>query len=244
MTRLPPGWPAPWMETDGGGAAELQTDVMRFMAILALCLVAIFALVQAVPPEMPATPEPVAVSPAKELAAVSMEPANVAEPEKTLLHPLANLTPAKAEVQTPASRPSRVLTHSESQVPAAPLPAARSGDAGLTLRFASDDALKSLVARRDVGLYAMHGEQAKRLHVGRGRLEFWTASMPAAFHEMDAATVPGDVITALSRVDGERTAVRWGVTLPSQLSQEIDRHLATGGNGDLVISATGSVRLE
>lgn len=33
----------------GGGMEELQTDVMRFMAILAFCLVAIFALVQSIP---------------------------------------------------------------------------------------------------------------------------------------------------------------------------------------------------
>jgi hypothetical protein len=125
-----------------------------------------------------------------------------------------------------------------------PLPAAQSADSGFTLRFASDEALKSLVAQSDVGLYAMQGEHAKRLHVGGGRLEFWTASMPAAFHEMDAATVPGDVITALSRIDDEGTAVRWGVTLPPRLSEEIDRHLATAGHGDLVISATGALRLE
>jgi hypothetical protein len=136
------------------------------------------------------------------------------------------------------------LPRPESPAPAAALPATQSADAGFTLRFASDEALKSLVAQSDVGLYAMQGEQAKRLHVGGGRLEFWTASMPAAFHEMDAATVPGDVITALSRIDDERTAVRWGVTLPPRLSEEIDRHVATAGHGDLVISATGALRLE
>ena len=43
---------------DAGGAADLQTDVMRFMAILSLCLVAIFALVQSIPltPLQPAKP--------------------------------------------------------------------------------------------------------------------------------------------------------------------------------------------
>ena len=49
-------------EADGGGAADLQTDVMRFMAILSLCLVAIFALVQSLPLAPIAKPvaEPVA----------------------------------------------------------------------------------------------------------------------------------------------------------------------------------------
>ena len=35
-------------DMDAGGAADLQTDIMRFMAILSLCLVAIFALVQSI----------------------------------------------------------------------------------------------------------------------------------------------------------------------------------------------------
>ncbi|MCH7898310.1 MAG: hypothetical protein IIC62_03070, partial [Proteobacteria bacterium] len=37
---------------DSGGAADLQTDIMRFMAILGLCLVAIFSLVQSLPAEV------------------------------------------------------------------------------------------------------------------------------------------------------------------------------------------------
>ncbi len=50
MTRSPLFYPLNrGMDAEGGGIAELQTDVMRFMAILSLCLVAIFALVQSIP---------------------------------------------------------------------------------------------------------------------------------------------------------------------------------------------------
>ena len=46
MSRSPLAYPLNRAaDADVGGAADLQTDVMRFMAILALCLVAIFALV-------------------------------------------------------------------------------------------------------------------------------------------------------------------------------------------------------
>ena len=45
MTRSPLFYPLNrGMDAEAGGAADLQTDVMRFMAILSLCLVAIFAL--------------------------------------------------------------------------------------------------------------------------------------------------------------------------------------------------------
>ena len=50
MTRSPLAYPLNrTADTDVGGAADLQTDIMRFMAILSLCLVAIFALVQSIP---------------------------------------------------------------------------------------------------------------------------------------------------------------------------------------------------
>jgi hypothetical protein len=61
MTRSPLAYPLNRSaDMDIGGAADLQTDIMRFMAILSLCLVAIFALVQSIPltPAEPAPPEP------------------------------------------------------------------------------------------------------------------------------------------------------------------------------------------
>jgi len=56
MTRLPWDRDGPEGHTRDSGMEELQSDVMRFMAILAFCLVAVFALVQGVP--MSARPEP------------------------------------------------------------------------------------------------------------------------------------------------------------------------------------------
>ena len=59
MSRSPLAYPlVRSADTDAGGAADLQTDIMRFMAILALCLMAIFALVQSLPNGVPdAVPE-------------------------------------------------------------------------------------------------------------------------------------------------------------------------------------------
>ena len=58
MTRSPLAYPLNRSaDMDVGGAADLQTDIMRFMAILSLCLVAIFALVQSIP-LTPAEPAP------------------------------------------------------------------------------------------------------------------------------------------------------------------------------------------
>jgi hypothetical protein len=212
---------------DSDGTAELQTDVMRFMAILAFCLVAIFALVQAIPSET--RPEPADRSAPKTATATTPE-----------TPPAAKHSDAPAPVPDPP-RAAEPLTIS---APPAARSAAQSDEAGFALRFESDDALKALVARSDVGLYAMRGDEAMRLHIARGRIEFWAASMPTAFHEMETATVPADVVTAHARVSDGRDAVRWGVTLPPRLSRDIDQRLATGQNGDLVIAANGRLRQE
>ena len=67
MTRSPLAYPLNRSaDMDAGGAADLQTDIMRFMAILSLCLVAIFALVQSIPLQ-PA--EPMDTEKQKEVAA-------------------------------------------------------------------------------------------------------------------------------------------------------------------------------
>ena len=85
MSRSPLAYPLNrGADMDVGGAADLQTDVMRFMAIISLCLVAIFALVQSMPIAPPAAPEiPVAargdVEPA-EPPATQAAPAVVEKP--------------------------------------------------------------------------------------------------------------------------------------------------------------------
>ena len=70
------------LDSDGGGAADLQTDIMRFMAILALCLMAIFALVQSLPNTQAEAP-PVAV----ETASATPAPEQDAAPPETLPMP-------------------------------------------------------------------------------------------------------------------------------------------------------------
>lgn len=268
MTRLTPGfsgsWGGPWIDSDGGGAADLQTDVMRFMAILALCLVAIFALVQAVPPAVPTEPLPVEPLPVEPLPVEPLPteplrteplPVEVLPTEALPAEPLPtrSLPAAPSPAETGAVRAVPVTAPPTAAPPAPtaapPATEATAATAGFTLRFESDVALKSLVARNEIGLYAIYEGDARRLQLMQGRLEFWPASMPSTFHEMDPQTVPGDVAAALARTGhgGEGAggpAVRWGVTLPPQLSREIDRRVGRGGAGDLVIAASGVLREE
>jgi hypothetical protein len=212
MSRSPLAYPLT-RTTDGeaGGIADLQTDVMRFMAILAICLVAIFALVQSIPadPVVEPVPEPI----------VEPEIVVAAQPE-----------PA------PQRKPATL---------AEPPPPAPAVQTGFTLQFENDLALTRLVARNEIGLYAIGEDESLRMNVNRGRFSFWPASTPNAFHEMDASTVPDDVATALQRTNGNPvTAIKWGVTLPASMQQQLDNLLQTGDSGAIYIAADGRLRLE
>lgn len=127
----------PWQMSYAASAdldnSELQTDVMRFMAILAFCLVAIFAIVQTMPLEAPAEPAVPAV--ADPLPPIDTRVAPIVQskpaPEKKLL---AKVEPVRATLlekkppPMPAKRPTAmpakpVLPQPEPRMVATPEPA-------------------------------------------------------------------------------------------------------------------------
>jgi len=268
MTRSPLAYPLNRSaDMDVGGAADLQTDIMRFMAILSLCLVAIFALVQSIPltPVEPApsesapAPTPVAheVTPPEPVPA----PAPVATPkpepqpvQEAVERPVTLTRPTwqpkyapKTPVQVdPAVIPevARVEPVREAETPVeTPAPSA-SEKKGFTLRFASDAALTRAVAAHNVGLYALDKQQVKRMTVSESRISFWDASTPNKFHEMEASTVPAAVIDALARTGVATDGVGWGVTLPGKVTTQMNSLMQDHDGGSLIINAAGDVHWE
>ncbi|MEM1437817.1 MAG: hypothetical protein AAGF61_02440 [Pseudomonadota bacterium] len=232
------------VDGDAGGAADLQTDVMRFMAILALCLVVIFALVQSIPRPMPTAPEPVVES---------APPEPVPEPEPTLTPAAPAPEPAphaEPEVVVLTRSPEPVVTAPEPVVTPAPTPAVTQPPTpsppqeGFTLQFESDAALTRLVGRNAIGLFALDDTATLRMSINRGRVSFWPASLPNAFHEMDPGTVPDDVLRALRLTRGGNANVTWGVTLPANMQRELDTIVREHRGGALYIAGDGQIRLE
>ena len=252
MTRSPLFYPMHRGDTDAGGAADLQTDIMRFMAILALCLVAIFALVQSIPliPEAP-TQSPAAAAPPPESKADEAEPPEapaIAEPAVPQTEPAKAVRLTRPKF-TPKAAPERRTAIEPA--PAAPLPAERTpvstsstDTQGFTLRFESDLALTRLVAAGKVGLYAIAGSRARRMTVSESRISFWDASAPNSYHEMESSTVPRPVVDALARAGVDTAEVGWGVTLPGRLREQLDALMRANNGGTLVIGGDGELRLE
>lgn len=258
MTRSPLFYPLKrGMDYEAGGAAELQTDVMRFMAILALCLVAIFALVQSIPLAPPVSappappPETPAVAPARVSAPVAPVPADPAqerpspEPasEPAKLPRTAAEAPASASVpEAPVPDPVPEVAHDTAPPESLREPATT----GFTLSFESDLALTRLVARNEVALYALTEAKSLRMSVNRGRISFWPAATPNQVHEMTSATVPATVVQAQRRAGafGPNETVRWGVTLTPKIRRQLQGYLDAEKGGALVIDVAGNLRLE
>lgn len=240
-------------DADAGGAADLQTDVMRFMAILSLCLVAIFALVQSIP-MTPAKTVPVPSPPAvsqEQPAEPIVEPVATPPSEITLTRPAPAMAAVKEEtvvVQRPRSRPPLQSVPKQSvpeDLPPAPPVESKPVQKGFTLRFETDLALTRLVEQNAVGLYVITAGKSVRMSTDANEMSFWPASLPGQFHEMDESTVPEQVIAAYRRNHNDRSAdSKWGVTLPGPLSQQLNQYLAEREGGSLIIGSSGDLRLE
>jgi len=251
MTRSPLAYPLNrGADMDVGGAADLQTDVMRFMAIISLCLVAIFALVQSMPIAPVVVPTVVA----------SSVPEKQPEPQfETTLETIAPITPQQeAAASVVLTRPKWTPAYLPKLPPAAPAsppekpveavvaqssPPVEEAD-GFTLRFESDAALTRLVAASQVNVYAIDNDVARRMTVSQSRISFWDASVPNSFHEMQVSTVPRTVVDALARSGVDTSGVSWGVTLPGKLKIQLDRLMQEHRGGSLLIGTNGDLRLE
>ena len=239
MSRSPLAYPLTRSaDTDAGGAADLQTDIMRFMAILSMCLLAIFALVQSIPLAPVETAEPAE-------AVVVETPPEVAQPvEPPPEAPVA--APTQAEKTVVLTRPNWVPKYTP-PAPVEPAPEPQPEppeDEGFTLRFASDAALMRAVAAQHVGLYAIEQGRARRMTVSESRISFWDASTPNTFHEMESGTVPLPVIEALGRAGAGTDNVSWGVTLPGRMKAQLDELLHAHRGGSLIITAGGDIHWE
>ena len=266
MTRSPLAYPLNrTADMDAGGAADLQTDIMRFMAILSLCLVAIFALVQSIPMQ-PVEPvnnmeqaKPEATATTVAVPAETESPESVSSPQPSTTQrsePAVALTRPKwvpkfvtkpVTVEQPPARtgpPPSAIAATRSEPAAATPPPVERDTEGFTLRFESDAALTRLVATNRIGVYAVGTGRAQRMTVSDSRISFWDASVPNSFHEMETATVPAAVIEALTRSGAAADAVSWGVTLPARLKTRLDELMLEHGGGTLIIVSGGDVRWE
>ncbi len=227
-------WPVEYRAT-AVADAELQADVMRFVAILALCLVAISTLVDTDREQ----PEP--VRPAPVSVPEPVRNGTSAPPQATPDHPMAvggadhsphPVSPGGREIAT--SPPE--VKYEPSSPPAVERP---SPVQGLSLRFATDAALLRMAARGEAQVFALSEARTLTLDLSDG-IDFKPASAPASYYSMSPDTVPA-LLRAAYHGPGD---AQWGVTLPGNTTAAIEEHLGGSASGVLVIDAAGTVTLE
>jgi hypothetical protein len=232
----------------------LQTDVMRFFGIMCLCLMAIFALVKALPLAPPAD-RPTIAEPVDLKAAAASLKKQIAALKDKLAEAQSQLNIATAAAKQSSTQAAREAkseldqSHHQQQEPQKNQPESPPTPApvrkGFTLRFASDAALETLISRDNVNFYALTATKAWQLSLSGGSPAFIPVKLPPKIYEMETATVPANYVTVFHRqvaAFGQNT-LTWGVTLPPPISASINHLIKDREGGDLVIMPDGEVIL-
>lgn len=254
----------------GGGpddpSATLETDVMRFVAILALCLVVIFALVQSLPlsseknrtssknrKEVLETELVKLEQRADNLKSEVLVLANAREKMRNSTQkehtPSKPAAPAKENVPTESRTGSRQTQDGpdakETLKPAKEKLVSRpqKAEKGFTLSFNSDRALEALLENNKVHFFMLGTEKSWKLSsTGNQGWRFIPGKPGGLLYQMDAATVPGEFLRAARRVTGaEVSRVSYGVVLPPGIRRQLKEIMESRQGGDLMIDSTGEV---
>jgi hypothetical protein len=199
-------------------------------------------------PARPAAPVPVLqeptdgapAAPRRETPVLRKPPAPPAQKnvsaETSFVRPSAEVA-AKTPRASVAAKPPAA-----SPPPRASAPTPAESDAPLELRFASPEALMRLEARDQIAVFALAGGTGYRWSGDSRR--FATHRLPDTLYLMDPVTVPPALRSALIRAAGATQDATWGVTLSSAIRARLDRRLAAGARGLLLIDAAGNVAPE
>ena len=253
----------------GSDTDAMQTDVMRFMSIIGLCLMAVFALVQGIPVQEQEVQledlqrqleqgrkaltdiEHVSMQKEQDLSELRGRLLNTQlqlDNSRTTIEMLKQRTQQSAEQpiikKRPPSAAAKPVIKKQSPPASAekPVPARQ----GFVLRFASVAALDRLVTAGSVKLYGMADQQAWRLSMKAGRTAVAQETFPGWFHEMSATTVPAHYLHSLETAADSPgpSNVVWGVQLPAATRTAIAALTKGQQGGALVIQDDGQVTLE
>ena len=228
-------------------AEALQTDVMRFLAIISMCLMVVFALVQAMPLSQ------VSNRPSIRTRQMLEDRQLLETKNEHLEKTAAQLRARLRSLEDQISRERRIAAaaRARSQADKPPTPAAvPKSKIGFTLGFSSSLALMTLLRiTPGVRLYLMAGSKTWKLGFkNSSQVVFLPAPAPSQIYQMAPDTVPDKIIRAGRKVVAAfgrgRSAVTYGVSLPPNMVNKISKLMQHAKGGDLVISSNGNIRIE
>ncbi len=222
----------------------LQADVMRFMAIIAFCLIAILALVkdlegqdpeqkmlaevatEKVRPVEREIPSPTKVEP-ESVKQVVVKPVEV----PPVVKPAKREAPVKEIVEdNPIVEQPQPEVAEKQEPPAEQKP--------LSLRFASDAVFIDLIAGGKIQVF-QKSEQG--VHSLNSRFKVEDTRPDGPVYELRAGSVPRKIKRMFSAATGEPVYL---VSLPYATRQQIDRLITEAKGGVLIVDRNGEVRYE
>jgi len=240
---------------------SLQADVMRFMAIIAFCLVAIMALVRDVaPPGQPVAlaaekiPQEPQQSPELLIVEVpDIQPTRVPEDRTSskpeVIQPTsAEPTPAEPSATKPIAETLVVSSQQAPPVAAAAVPVQEAielaprapvDEPGLSLRFGSDQDFLRLIAKGSVGGFLFNTEDIYQLGTD---YSFAKTSAPGELYELMPETIPLAIRASANNAVGDSADFNWGVVMPERIARRIATLVAIERTGQLVINRYGEVQ--
>ncbi|MCR9259434.1 MAG: hypothetical protein NXH95_06910 [Pseudomonadaceae bacterium] len=193
---------------------SLQADVMRFMAIVAFCLIAVLAMVR----NSPGVEK--VIEPQQSAVYVLSDPRP--EPERQP-EPVPEPEPEPEPTPTPTPTPTQ---EPEPEPPAAPSDTTK----GLTLAFASEADFMRLISKGRITLYAYAG---RSFLTTSDTYSFHSTKPPQQFYEIDKQTIPSHVLEAADLQ--EKADLQWGVGLSPRIEKQISQYIEANVNGQLHI---------
>ena len=226
----------------------LQTDVMRFMAIIAFCLIAIMRLVDNIEPDIVSIPPPVAKVDAIERIPIEPVGMAVAMNVETLVETaLETFTKSAVQPIADAVAPIEVISVTDRELDDSPETKVASQRSisdkpPLGLRFASDESFISLIAASDIQLYARDGDQYLMM-TNRFTTEYKRPT--GELYELMSTSVPQSVVALMEKILKQPTYL---VSLSSATKADLQRKLLKvtedEASGTLVIHRDGHVSHE
>ncbi len=244
---------------------SLQADVMRFMAIIAFCLIAILALVRNV--EAPEVAQPQNTKPLPATVPIPRWQEPIEKPEPKITHrEVQRVVPAPLpepaavvtqSLQIPATEPDPVsepvavsdpvavsapvesVPEEQPDAPAVPpLNSQNVEDEGLTLRFASDGDFLRLIAKGAILVYAYNESGVFALQPD---YQFLPSAAPGQVYQLMEQTVPTLILNAFERTQSDAAPFTWAIAIPPAIRNQIENHMASVRSGQLVINRYGEV---
>ena len=220
---------------------SLQADVMRFMAIVAFCLIAILAMVRNSPgvdtvANTPATTAEAATQ-SKALPAITPEDDKPIEDQPALVAvvesvkpPVHVLSETETEIEPePEPEPEPDPGPEPEPEPVPPVPQSDTTK-GLTLAFASEADFMRLISKGRITLYAYAGQS---FLTTSDTYTFRSTQPPHQFYEIDKQTIPSHVLKAADLKKGGD--LQWGVGLSPRIEKQISHYIEANVNGQLHI---------